>query len=163
MKTRHNGWAVCPALVLRDKGDPGPASLTTVSPLFVGPQDGSLDSTLNMLPGTATMTSIASLTLSSGSYLVLATTDLVATLPAQQFQCQLTQTGVNIPLDITPGLSGNQTRLTLTGVTQIPSSASGVVTLSCSTNGPAKLAKAQIYAMHVDAVNPASNIRHPTF
>jgi hypothetical protein len=116
-----------------------------------------------MLPGTATMTPIAGLPLSQGSYLVYASTDLVSTLPGQQFQCQLTLSGANVPLDITPGLTGNQTRLTLMGIAQIPLSTSGIVTLSCSTNGPAKLVKSQIYALHVDSVNPASNILHPVF
>jgi hypothetical protein len=116
-----------------------------------------------MLPGTSKMTSIATLTVSTGNYLIYATTDVVATIPGQQFQCQLTVTGMDLPIDITPGLSGNQTRLTLTGIAQIPFSSNGIVTLSCSTNGPARLVKAQIYALHVDAVNPATNIAHPAF
>ena len=137
--------------------------MTTVSPLYVGPQDGSLDDTISMLPGTATMTPIAHLTVVTGSYFVHATTDLLATIPGQQFQCELTLTGASIPLDITPGLSGSQMRLTLTGIAQVLNTASGTMTLSCSTNGPAKLVKAQIYAVHVDSVNPASTVLHPAF
>jgi len=103
------------------------------------------------------------MTLHDCHYLVVGTVDFLATQPGQQFQCQLALTGVDLPLDITPGLSGSQTRVTLTGVAQIPTYTTGVVNLSCTSNSTAKLVKVRLYALHVDSVNPIQDMPNPTF
>jgi hypothetical protein len=143
-----------------DKGDVGPvgpagpagdssaATPVLSNVVLVGPQDGSHDDQSAAMPGGAPST-LAQATLNAGSYLLTATVDL---LPGAPVQCQMTVPTSPTPIDITPVVSGNQVRLTLSGVVEVLYS--DTVTLSCTSNGPARLLKARLYALRVAATSP---------
>jgi hypothetical protein len=95
--------------------------------------------------------------LNAGSYLLTATVDLLAGAPVQ---CEMTVASSPMPIDITPAVSGEQVRLTLSGMVQVVSS--DTVTLSCTSNAPAKLLKARLYALRVAATSPLV-LSTPTF
>jgi hypothetical protein len=100
------------------------------------------------MPG-GSLSTLTQTTLNAGSYMLTATVDLLASAPVQ---CQMTVASSPMPIDITPTVSGDQVRLTLSGVVQVLSS--DTVTLSCSSTAPAKLMKARLYALRVAATSP---------
>jgi hypothetical protein len=128
-------------------GDPANVTPVISNIVLIGPQDGTQDNHSNLMPGGA-LSTLAQATLNAGEYMLTATVDLAGA----PVQCQMTVPSNPTPIDITPTVSGNQVRLTLSGVVQVLYS--DTVSLSCNSSGPVRLLKARLYALRVAATSP---------
>jgi len=107
--------------------------------------------------GLTKLAPVGAFSLTAGDYSVIATVDLSATLPVQQFTCTLQGPNPAAPIDRTPIVySGASTRLTLFGT--VSSNIPFAVTVACSSDAAGSASKTQIIATQVEHINPLTTL-----